>query len=228
MIGEKLYNLRFDFFFITQLALLFGSLVFRGEVFDQIVAPVLFLLNQAAGILLISKRKELFWFFLVLLLCSSAIFGLAQANQQMTEVTEYIEFGIYFAFYLLITYEIIRQVWYSAKVNRRVIIGMISGFICLGLVGFFIYMSIELTQPASFEGGLLYLQDSQPETLTEQLMYFSFITLLTIGYGDITPVTPLAQKASILIGLVGQFYLVIITAVVVGKFINQNNASPKE
>jgi len=54
-------------------------------------------------------------------------------------------------------------------------------------------------------------------------MYFSYITLMTIGYGEITPLTPLAQKATILIGLAGQFYLVIITATIVGKYINQSN-----
>jgi hypothetical protein len=42
---------------------------------------------------------------------------------------------------------------------------------------------------------------------------------MTIGYGDIVPVKPLAQKAAVLIGLLGQFYLVILTAVVVGKYI---------
>ena len=45
---------------------------------------------------------------------------------------------------------------------------------------------------------------------------------MTIGYGEITPVTLLAQKATILIGLLGQFYLVIITAIIVGKFLTQN------
>ncbi len=220
---EKLYSYRFDFFFVTQLAVLFGSLVIPGEIFDKNVAPILFLLNLIAGIVLISKRKDLFWFFLVLLFASSVIFGLAQTHGEMTLDISYIQFGIYFAFYLLITYEIIRQVWYSNKVNRKIIFGMISGFISLGLIGFFTYMGIELTHSGSFEGGLLHLQESEPHTLTEQLMYFSFITLLTIGYGDIAPVTPLAQKASILIGLAGQFYLVILTAVVVGKFINQNN-----
>ncbi|WP_296314158.1 ion channel [Winogradskyella sp. UBA3174] len=47
------------------------------------------------------------------------------------------------------------------------------------------------------------------------------MTLMTIGYGDILPVTPIAQKASIFIGLIGQFYLVILTAIVVSKYINQ-------
>ena len=46
---------------------------------------------------------------------------------------------------------------------------------------------------------------------------------MTIGYGDIIPDTSLAQKASILIGMVGQFYLMIITAIVVGKYINQKH-----
>jgi voltage-gated potassium channel len=42
---------------------------------------------------------------------------------------------------------------------------------------------------------------------------------MTIGYGDISPLTPIAKKAAVLIGLWGQFYLVIITALVVGKYL---------
>ena len=54
-------------------------------------------------------------------------------------------------------------------------------------------------------------------------MYYSYITLMTIGYGDILPITPIAQKAAIFIGLIGQFYLVVLTAIVVGKYINQSS-----
>jgi hypothetical protein len=53
-------------------------------------------------------------------------------------------------------------------------------------------------------------------------MYFSYVTLLTIGYGDIYPISRIAHKASLLIGLAGQLYLVIITSIVVGKYINQS------
>ncbi len=221
---QKLYKIRFELFFITQIVILFGSLLIPGALFEETIAPIAFLLNLIAGIILIFKRKEFFWFFLVLLVASSVIFGIAQANDGMPLFTSYMQFGIYFAFYLVVTLEIIKQVWYSATVDKKVIYGMISGFISLGLIGFFICMSIELSNPESFAGGLLHQQESQSHTLTEQLMYFSFITMMTIGYGDITPITPLAQKASILIGLIGQFYLVIITAVVVGKFINQKSS----
>ena len=42
---------------------------------------------------------------------------------------------------------------------------------------------------------------------------------MTIGYGDISPASDMAQKASMLFGLIGQFYLVIVTAVVIEKYI---------
>jgi voltage-gated potassium channel len=48
---------------------------------------------------------------------------------------------------------------------------------------------------------------------------------MTIGYGDISPITPIAQKATIFIGLIGQFYLVVLTAIVVGKYINQKSTN---
>ena len=55
------------------------------------------------------------------------------------------------------------------------------------------------------------------------IIYYSYITLVTIGYGEIIPVTPIAQKSAILIGLLGQIYVVIVTALVVGKYIGHKS-----
>ena len=97
---------------------------------------------------------------------------------------------------------------------------MMSGYISLGFIGFFICTSIIIVYPDSFTG--LSAFEASANSLTQRLMYFSYITLMTIGYGEITPVTHLAQKATVLIGLMGQFYLVIITAIVIGKYINSS------
>ncbi|MEM8970190.1 MAG: potassium channel family protein, partial [Bacteroidota bacterium] len=96
---------------------------------------------------------------------------------------------------------------------------LISGYLSLGLIGFFICMSVEVADPGSFRG-----LGGDPKLFVE-LIYYSYITLLTIGYGDIIPVTNLARNSSVLIGLVGQMYLVIITAVVVGKYIGQHQTT---
>ena len=82
------------------------------------------------------------------------------------------------------------------------------------------FTSIELFNPGSFGGKLLDI--SSLDTKIDSLLYYSYITLLTIGYGEIIPLTPMAQKASILTGLMGQFYIVIITAVVVEKYIRHS------
>jgi hypothetical protein len=89
----------------------------------------------------------------------------------------------------------------------------------LAFIGFFICLTIEIIEPGSFKG-LLNPGDSR-EMLVDRIKYYSYITIMTIGFGDIVPVTTLAQRGTMLIGLAGQFYIVIITSTIVGKFVNQ-------
>jgi hypothetical protein len=213
---QKIYKYRFEFFFLSQIAILFGALIFHTSIFEDVISPILFLINLFAGILLLSKKKKLSWFLSVLLVIVGVIFSTNLVENRSEDLLNFIRLAVYFLFYIIVTYEIIKQVWNAKVVNKNVIFGLISGYIALGLIGFFICLSIEMANPNSFEGILA----NTP--LTDGLMYYSYITLLAIGYGDILPVTPLAQKAAILIGLIGQIYLVVITAIVVGKYINQN------
>ncbi|MBE7629326.1 ion channel [Tenacibaculum piscium] len=223
---DKLYNHRFEFFFFSQLSILFGSLIVPQTFFDERLSPILFLINLSAGILLISKKKILLRFFIFLLIIASLVFGSDLINPSQKVVFPYIRVISYFLFYVVVTYEMIKQVWRAVEINKNVILGLISGYISLGLIGFFICLSIEITTPGAFH----FTQTSfvnQSELIFENLMYFSYITLLTIGYGDVYPVGRLAHKTAILIGLMGQIYLVIITAIVVGKYINQVSTKNK-
>ncbi|MEW7290294.1 ion channel [Aquimarina sp. 2304DJ70-9] len=216
---EKLYSYRFELFLFSQIVILFGSLIFRGDFFEIIISPLLFLINLAAGVLLISKKKKLTWFFIVLLMVSGVVFGADLLEIQNDRFFAFLNMGTYFLFYTIVTFEIIQQIWETKIVNKNVIFGLISGYIALGLISFFVCLSIELANPGSFQGLNANMDESQ--SFTERIMYYSYITLMTIGYGEIVPVTSLAQKAAILIGMLGQFYLVILTAIVVGKYINQ-------
>jgi len=217
---EKLYHNRFELFLTSQVAILFGSLIVPPAFFDVFLEPVLFIVNLLAGVLLISQKPKLMWFSVFILLMSTVLFGVStMEGKELRDLGLLRMFG-YFLFYAVVTVQIIRQVWYAERVGKNVIFGLMSGYISLGLIGFFVCLSIELMVPGSFQGSLL-VDAERTELLAEELMYFSFITLMTLGYGDILPITVLAQKAAIFIGLVGQFYLVIITSVVVGKFLQQ-------
>ena len=213
---EKLYPYRFGLFFFSQIMVLFGSLLLPLKL-EGVILSVFFLLNILAGIVLVSKDKYSLWFYLAILAILALIFmfNLEDRNGSFS----YMKMVLYFLFYGITTYHLIKQVLSSAIINKNVIFGLISGYISIGLIGFFICLAIEVSNPGSFEG--LNLISGNSDSLTEALMYFSYITLLTIGYGDILPVTVLAQKAVILIGLMGQMYLVVLTAIVIGKYINQ-------
>ena len=215
---HHVYDNRFEFFLITQAAILFGSLIVPLDFHQQILQPLLFILNMGAGIILISKNRVLAWFFVGLFLLSLMAFGsnfIARADS--INKFQYIRLVIFFIFYACVTVNIIRQVWQAQEVNKNVIFGLMSGYIALGLLGFFLFLAIQVVQPGSFNG--LMLEGADDGQMIDSLLYYSYITLLTIGYGEIIPATPVAQKAAILVGLIGQFYLVIITAVVVEKYI---------
>ena len=219
---KQLYFYRFEIFFFSLLTVLFGSLFFPEQFFNKFIFPFLLLINVGAGILLIFKSKKLVWFFSVLFLGLLFTLGLSMISQSASDDTYLkLRLGFYFSFYIVITLEIIKQVWKTSKVNKNVIIGLMSGYITLGLLGFFLFVTIELFNPNSFGGTLLNI--SNIDAKFESLLYYSYITLLTIGYGEIIPLTPVSQKAAVLIGLIGQFYIVIITAVVVEKYIRYSS-----
>lgn len=216
-----LYPYRFTLFLISLLFILFGTLFIPSKLFVTYVIPLFFIINILAAILLISKKSKIKNLFVVVLFVAIVLYVLSSILAMDEILLTYTNFAILFSFYSIVTYEIITQVWRSKRVNRGVILGLMSGYICLGLVGFFICMAVEIIEPDSFSG--LISQELNSEGNRDDLIYFSFITLLTIGYGDILPVTQLARNASVIIGLLGQFYLVIVTAVVVEKYIRHSD-----
>jgi hypothetical protein len=193
--------------------------MFPGQLYEKYVSNLVFIANLLAGILLISKRVKLMFFFVFLLIIVFLDFGWSLKEIGDRELMKFIRMAVYFMFYIVVTASIISQIWNAKRVDENVILGVITGYISLGLVSFFICLTIEMVFPGSYQG--LISSVNNPELKNESIMYYSYITMLTIGYGDVLPTNEMAQKSSILIGLMGQFYMVIITAIVVGKYINQ-------
>tara|TARA_B110000977_G_C10906429_1_gene427422 strand:- start:231 stop:722 length:492 start_codon:yes stop_codon:yes gene_type:complete len=160
------------------------------------------------------------WLFVGLFVITALIFSSDAILKFQNTKTLLIRLSIYFIFYFFVTWNIIQQVWRAKKVTKNVIIGLISGYVSLGFLAFFLFMSIELITPNSFQIGLINSNEIQAKP--DNILYYAYITLLTIGYGEIIPTTAIAQKAAILVGLIGQFYMVIITAVVIEKYIRHS------
>jgi hypothetical protein len=194
--------------------------MFPGDLYENYLSNPVFIANLLAGVLLIYKSKNLMYFFIFLFIIAGLDFGADIFDFGNKEILKFVRVVVYFLFYGAVTSVLISQIWNAKRVDESVILGVISGYISLGLIGFFICLTIEMVVPGSFQGMLTSVNN--PEMKNESIMYYSYITMLTIGYGDVLPTTEMAQKSSILIGLMGQFYMVIITAIIVGKYINQS------
>ena len=216
---------KFEIFLATLVFNLFGILLFNDEFFVTFLFPIGLLLNIVAGINLIS-RKRTKTLISVLFFVTAFISGYGLFND-VNATIDLVQFGFYFLFYVVMTLAIVKQIWSIKELNNDLIYGVICGYITLGLVGFFIFLAIENNSPGSFDNasfdGALFADALTIRDKSDSLLYYSYITLMTIGYGEIVPVTTIAQKAAILLGMLGQFYVMIITAVVVTKYITYAN-----
>lgn len=122
---------------------------------------------------------------------------------------------VFFAFWTFTCFQILKAINAQKIVSPELIAGAVSGYLLFGLLGALMAACLELLIPGSFS--VQYLQN------LGVFVYYSFVTLSTLGYGDILPISNLAQTLSIAISLTGQIYLTIIIAILVGKFSSQSN-----
>lgn len=213
---QFLYDHRFDVYFGTLVLGVFGSLIFPDTILNIDMYPLMVMLNMLCALNILSHNRALLALGVILLLLClvAALLGGGVIDPEAEIAIQLVLFGV---FYGLTAFNIIAQIWLSTHVDKETIVGIMSGYISLGLVGFFTFMIIEYFSPNSFAGILVSGEDLLRRG--DEMMYYAFITLMTIGYGEIVPVSPPAQKAAILVGLSGQFYVVILTAIVVGKYL---------
>jgi hypothetical protein len=121
-------------------------------------------------------------------------------------------------FFLIVVIVLIMQIAAKKRVDVRVIVGAINGYLLLGLAASAAVAVITLHTPEAFSlcaetSGL-----AVSDTPFSDHVYYGFVTLTTVGYGDIVPHAPHAKSLAILIGVTGQLYVAINIAMLVGKF----------
>lgn len=118
-------------------------------------------------------------------------------------------------YFLYVIVYIIKKVARSRTVGFLEFLESINVYLLLGIAGAILFKAVDLYDPNAFNhtGDALKHQSDY--------IYFSFVTLTTLGYGDITPISPIARSLSIFFSVSGQLYLTMIIAMLVGKYICQ-------
>jgi hypothetical protein len=108
---------------------------------------------------------------------------------------------------------IVRSLFSARSLTFDSIFGAVCGYLFLGLGWAVLYSLIESFQPGSFEiSRSLVTAGGSSHPLPHVLTYFSFVTLTTVGYGDISPISPATRTCAWMEAVTGQFYLAVIVA----------------
>lgn len=129
---------------------------------------------------------------------------------------------------LLVGWSVVRLVKRLAteqRVNTRVLMGAVAGYLLLGVTSGLVMIGLETIQPGSFEPVDLPAVELVGNTNVLQwapvfakINYFAFICLTTVGFGDITPVHPLARMLAVTTGVIGQLYIAVVMGILIGRF----------
>lgn len=121
-------------------------------------------------------------------------------------------------FILITTASIVKKVVINARVRVETLRGVVCAYFMVAFGFSFAFFFVELIAPGSFSFGAIDPKALHPSLVLSQMMYFSFVTLLCIGYGDILAVQKVAQSLAILEGIIGQFYIAILVSRLVSVY----------
>jgi len=128
-----------------------------------------------------------------------------------------------FVYQICIVFFMILHVSRSRDVNGTIILNAVNGYVLIGFLGALLLAMAEIVELYLFgiDTPLInYAGDALP-TFYEYL-YFSYVTVTTLGYGDITPANAVAKSIVIMIAISGQLYLTVLVAMLVGKYLSMN------
>ena len=143
------------------------------------------------------------------------------------DVTGYDHFHLFImlAFFVMSAKQTATQVLFTGAITGNKILGAICLYLLMGLIFAIIYTLLSLSFNDAFNN---MSNPTEWYSLFPDFIYFSFVTLTTLGFGDISPNLPLAKFLVYLEAIIGQFYLAVLVASLVGQRMSDMSHKTKD
>jgi voltage-gated potassium channel Kch len=120
----------------------------------------------------------------------------------------------------LCTALVLSDILTDTEVDLNRIAGAFCAYLMLGFIWSVSYMILFSLDQGSFRG----LPNIGDDLRLMDLQYFSFVTMTTLGYGDVVPVSEIARALAAAEAVIGQIYLAVLVAALVGTYVARTNA----
>ncbi len=174
---------------------------------EFVIRDILFNLILLSGIFAVFTKWRHLGFFITLAV-AAFILRIVSFTASVVWI-EVFSNAITFLFLGLLAWMVLRHIYKIGPVNKYRIQGSLVVYLIMGLLWALIYHSAWLLEPGSFGGPEVI--ESSPRAFAE-FIYFSFVTMTTLGYGDIVAEAPLVRAAVIFEGMAGMLYPVLMIA----------------
>ena len=184
-----------------------GPVAFDYGLLSIVNLEILFLLILIFSIFLHQHNTKLFKVTVVSLIIILINILFFDNNQSVSQ---------YFLKILIVSItivELFKEIFKTKKIDSYIISSAISIYVLVGIFWYLLFMFLLMIDPDSF-----HIRNFNPEMVTIDMIYFSFTTLTTLGYGDITPLSYTAKMWSITEAMMGVMFLAIMISRVVSLF----------
>ena len=164
-----------------------------------------------------TKRRFVFWGAII-----ATIIEWLSAYLDLIYLLEfsYIVNVLFFAF---VVGKMIYEIASTPDVNVKVIVEALNCYLLIGFIFTLLVTFVMMNDPNAYNFPWAFSTIISDVSHVSELLYFTFVTFTTLGYGDVVPQTPVARSLAILISVIGQIYIAIIIALLVGKFASTQN-----
>jgi len=207
LFGVAIRSRAFVLLFALLAQLLFSGMYHEGQIFPIILRGAVLL----AAIFMTADCKN--HLIVGLILGLPALFLISTLHQFDNQVRDWITYGNVLCLYLFIIYLMLTQIFNARIITLNTIGLALCTYLLIGTVWVLFYTPVLALNPEAFTHPIL--DDPDPiHTLT----YFSYVTLATLGYGDISPVSNLARNLAIIEAVTGTLYLAVLISRLVGGY----------
>jgi hypothetical protein len=190
----------------------------------DIVVTVLFSLVLLAGVLAVADRKRMLVFAIVLVI--PAIIGrwINHFSPDLVSAAVFLISGLILVAFVV--GNLLRFVLRSPSVNVEVLCASIAAYLMLGLMWAMAYWLVDRMTPG---GAFSFNTNAGPQSMKGFTgFYFSFITLTTVGYGDIIPVSKAARWLAAMEAMTGSLYIAVLIARLVSLYSTSKSHEHRE
>ena len=210
---------------LGSLVLLFMAAPFLEDIPNgDLVEVVLISLVMVLAVLAVGGRRRVFAIALLLVIPALAAKWTNHVWPRVAPPEIYLAASA--AFFLYVIVNLLRFILRAPRVDANVLCAGVSGYLLLGLLWIPAYLLVARVTPAAF--AISPAPGVDPVMHGFNGFYFSFITLTTVGYGDITPVSKVARMLAVMEAIAGVFYLAVLISRLVSVYSSAQPPPPDE